>query len=478
MKLYINSSIYVINSLLQKGIAFILIPLITRYLNPEQYGIVTIVNILVLFLTVLFTFSLDASIIRFYFDFKDDMNQLRDFFSTIYLVSVLLIVFFIILSVVFFSSVFTMFLKNVTFFPFIFIGIVTILFQALYRMSLVIFQAQQKALKYTLLSLVFFFVNILALFYFVFYKHDGARGFLLSTLLSNVIACLISLVMIRKFLVLKINLRVIPSVLKYSLSIIPSNFAALIYGFSDRILLNNYSTTSNSGIYQISSQVTLPMELIAGNVNKAFTPMYFDNVGKGEYNEPVKASLNLTGLYVTVALAISLFSPEIFRLFIDKSYANGVSIMTYLAFGLCLNAIYYFFVNILFYDRSKTRYVAIPSIVAAVANICLNIILIPHFGILGAAVTNLFSYFLSCLITGIIGHRFELVKWPYFKMFYMFIGGFVIAIIFTYQTFSLSFMALLTVKLMIMILFIVILKQFVLKINFSGILSMVSFKKK
>jgi len=220
------------------------------------------------------------------------------------------------------------------------------------------------------------------------------------------------------------------------------------------------------------------MELIAGNVNKAFTPMYFDNVEKGQNIEPAKASLNLTGLYVSVALGISLFSPEFFKFFIAKSYAQGASIMTFLCFGLCLNAIYYFFVNILFYDKSKIRYVAIASVTAAVVNICLNIILIPRFGIQGAAITNLFSYFLSCLITGLIGNRFDSVKWPYQKIFYMFLTGFLIALLFNYIVISINFIELLIIKITVLILFIVILKQFILRISFSGLLNLISFKKR
>ena len=69
-----NSGIYSILMLLQKGINFILIPVLTIYLSTYDYGIVAIVVAINAFLNVFYLLSLPGTLNRFYYEFKDDQE--------------------------------------------------------------------------------------------------------------------------------------------------------------------------------------------------------------------------------------------------------------------------------------------------------------------------------------------------------------------------------------------------------------------
>src|SRR5690606_25877113 len=79
----LNSGIYSLLNLLQKGINFFLVPVLTVYLTTYDYGIVAVVTAINLFLNKLYLLSLDASINRFYYEYESDKEKVKRLFGTI-----------------------------------------------------------------------------------------------------------------------------------------------------------------------------------------------------------------------------------------------------------------------------------------------------------------------------------------------------------------------------------------------------------
>ena len=73
-------------------------------------------------------------------------------------------------------------------------------------------------------------------------------------------------------------------------------------------------------------------------------------------------------------------------------------------FGIYFNFLYTFAVNYEFYSQN-TRWIAVGSICAAAVNVGLNLLLIPQFGGMGAAVATLISYFALFVFHNIIATR-------------------------------------------------------------------------
>ncbi len=82
-KLGRGSFFYTASNILQRGISFFLLPLYTHYLTPQDYGILAVVMTLNGFLAILFTWSLPAAVGRFYFDFRDQPELLKEFWGTV-----------------------------------------------------------------------------------------------------------------------------------------------------------------------------------------------------------------------------------------------------------------------------------------------------------------------------------------------------------------------------------------------------------
>ena len=78
-----NSSWYLIGNFLSIFIGVLLLPLYTRFLTPTDYGIVAIAASVTAFLGAFYQLGLIGAYNRFYFEYKDDQNELKRHISTI-----------------------------------------------------------------------------------------------------------------------------------------------------------------------------------------------------------------------------------------------------------------------------------------------------------------------------------------------------------------------------------------------------------
>jgi O-antigen/teichoic acid export membrane protein len=71
-------SVYVIGGILEKGISFLFLPLITYYLAPKDYGIVGLMMLTVNLITPLFLSPVNGGVYRFYYspDYQDKRDQI------------------------------------------------------------------------------------------------------------------------------------------------------------------------------------------------------------------------------------------------------------------------------------------------------------------------------------------------------------------------------------------------------------------
>src|SRR5699024_5885560 len=93
-----NSFLYTFSQLLVKGIGFLLLPLYTYFLTPDDYGIVNLINSFLQISLYIITFSLGSGIMRFYVDYNDNHKDLKRYLCTIIIFVIIFL--FIILNII------------------------------------------------------------------------------------------------------------------------------------------------------------------------------------------------------------------------------------------------------------------------------------------------------------------------------------------------------------------------------------------
>jgi O-antigen/teichoic acid export membrane protein len=181
--------------------------------------------------------------------------------------------------------------------------------------------------------------------------------------------------------------------LAYSLPITVGELSYYIFRWSDTFLLSLYRSPSEVGIYNAALRTTLLLNLLAVSVNALYSPIIADHYHHKRYKELQEILRTLLRWSMTLALpivlAMALLSGDILSLW-GRDFLVGSPALSNLAFSQLI----FIASNILAFTllMSGKQYIEVGNTVfVAVLNVLINLLLIPHYGISGAAISMLVS---------------------------------------------------------------------------------------
>jgi O-antigen/teichoic acid export membrane protein len=400
--------------LLQKGINFLLVPVLTVYLTTYDYGVVAVVTAINLFLCKLYLLSLDGSINRFYYEYKSDKEKLKRLFGTI--VTFVLIVSFL------FSVIFLIghkyfidpFLSDVSFYPYMLLGMVSVFFNPIFTIYQNTLQAEQNGEKFGKQNIMFFVINISFLLIGVTILDLGAKGVLGALALTNIIFFLYTLTRFGGEIKLGIDWFILKESLTYSLPLIPHSISGITTNMIDRLFINSYLSTASAGVYALGNTFGGIVFLIASGVNQAFVPWFNEQVKAGNSQKIPRIAKLLVLIYSIIALGISYFGKEVIAFVTPTTYHEAWRVIPFISFAFVFHGIYYFFSAPLFYNIEKkgSRVLPMFTVSAALINILLNFVLIGRYGMVGAAIATLITKGILILALSKVYKRFVPVNYP------------------------------------------------------------------
>ncbi|MFW6015950.1 MAG: oligosaccharide flippase family protein, partial [bacterium] len=398
-----NSFLYIFSSLLVKSIGFLLLPVYTFFLTPEDYGIINLINSFNGVATFIIAFSLYSAIIRFYADFKNNREKLKRFYGTVITFVFISGITFFNLSLIFRNIIILWFFEGVSFYPFVFIALLTLTFVSLHSMHQSMLQGMQKGKKLTIINLSVFGLTVFLKLFFIGYLKFGAVGVLLAQLIINVGYFMFMLFDLKKnnLLTFCMDFKILRESLKYSIPLMPHNLSVHIANFASRLFVNISGTLASVGLYSIASQFGGLIDVVQASVNKAFQPWFYDMMNRSDEESKIEA-VNLSSflliLYSLVYMGVGLFSQEIIIIMTQESYLMAWTVIPIFVIGYSVKSIYYFYINIMFYYKSAARKIFIATILGSFTDIIFLYLLVPQYGMYGAAFAFLLAKILVVAI--------------------------------------------------------------------------------
>ena len=411
-----NSSIYVATNVLQRGAAFMLMPLYTYYLAPSAYGVLAIVTALNGILSIVFTLGLTSAVTRFYFEYQDDPPLLARFWGTVLVFVVLLSAALAGILLLCGDVLLRPFIGEVPFWPFVALGVMAAFFQPFFLTFLAVLQMRNQAGRYAVVSLANFALSTVLTIVLVVQLGWGVRGPLMASLVASMVFFLVSLWMLRGDLTLCLDWQHLKPALGYSLPLVPHSVSGQITAFGDRLVLNSYLGTAAVGLYSVGAMLALVVEVGAQSVNRAYVPLTMAALKRGQPSdmEQIRSVGTLfVGVFCLLGAGVAAFARELVALLASPAYAGAAKIVPMLVFAGVANAFYFLFVNILFYDRKAVRMIPLGTTSAAIASVLLLLLLVPRLGMMGAALASLLAQVVSTVLIAAIAHRYETVRWHY-----------------------------------------------------------------
>lgn len=394
---------FTVCNLLQKGITMLTMPVFTRILTTQQYGVFTVYQSWYNLVNIIVTLNLSGSLINnglMKYESKRDkfISSMQGLSSTV------TIAFFIIYLVFrdFWNDVFG--LSTV----FMLAMFIQLLFEPAYLFWA---QRQRFELKYKNLVAVTLAVSVISPaigIAAVYATEHKAQARVVSFAFVQICAGLIFYIIQARRGKTFFAKDYWKFALKFNLPLIPHYISQMVLGQSDRIMISRMVGDGEAAIYGVAYNLATVVTLFINAVNSAFIPTLYQNMKAQKYEE-IRKKANFLCLFMAALICVfMLFGPEAIALFAAPEYKAAVYVFPPVAASVFFTFIYTLYINVEFYFE-KTSYVMIVSLIGAALNIALNYIFIRQYGYIAAAYTTVFCYALFALGHYLL-HRFVLKK--------------------------------------------------------------------
>lgn len=378
------------STVLVAGINFLTIPIFTRVLDTEGFGIINIYTAWVQVCTVFVGLKADGSIGSAKANLPEneqDSYQLSAL--ALGLLSFLVVFAILIIFMPFFSALLDMEPLLVVAMALQSLGMFVV---ALFSMRFIF---RKQAQKNFLISVGVCFTTTVAsllLICFVFTGGDGYRGRVLGLSIPYLVVGMA----LSFWLILHIGPKVKLAYWKFCLML---TFPLIFHGLSQialsqigRISIQRIDGFAAAGVYSIAVTVVSVLNSIYTALNNAFVPFMYDDLA-GKTDEKIKQRhfKNYFLLFTLGTCAFSLMSPEILKILSTEDYWGAVLLLPPLIIGQYCIFLYSFPVNFEFYSM-RTRSIALGTALAALLNLVLALIFTPVLGMMGAAIATMCAY--------------------------------------------------------------------------------------
>lgn len=383
-----NIVIYGGTNALKSLVPLIILPILTLHLTPAEFGELSLIDTLVLFLSPFVLINVNASISVEYF--KLDRENLRKYIS-----DCLLLTFIFYVA----SSITVWCLSDVISKLFLIEKLYLILLPTfcILRVSVIvaltIFQSSQQSLNFFYLSLLQTLIDISLTVLFVSILSYGLSGRLFSVYVGFFMASLISLFILgRQGYLCWPKLKFTRRILSFSLPLIPHVLSASLIALSGRLFISKYCSNEDVGLYSVAYQIASVMLLVSLSINQAWSPFLFGLLKKNDIKRAIIYSIYLFVIFAVMALIILSLKDVFYYVFVSKSFYNSMCFFPVLVCALFFQSVYFLISNFLFFEK-KTKQLAIITTLGAILNLLLNYFLIDSYGVIGIAYSSVLTWF-------------------------------------------------------------------------------------
>lgn len=410
-----SASIYIFSTFINLSTPFFLLPILTRYLTTEEYGIISMINVSVSFLVPFITLGATSAIQRQLIEDNNQKNK-EYIFNSLLINTITEIVLFLICF--FYKNI----LYKITGIPIIFfyqiflISISTVLIDIV----LVILQMKKQEKKYAIFQNSMTIINFLFSILMIINFGMGLKGRIYAIVFSKGLFALIGICIIFKEIgiLCKINKEYFKDIVfNFGVPLIPTSIKSVALTYTDRLFITNMVSISETGVYSVGNQFALPILFLAQAFNLAYVPWLFNKLKKDNFEEKIKIIKLTYGYFILIIIIAILWSViiiPIIKYVSGKEFYGAIFYVLWLTLGYAFTGMHMMVVNYIYYYK-KAKIYSLITISIIFINILLNYIFIDKFGAIGAARATMLSNFIMFLITWRL--VFKICDMPWLEFF-------------------------------------------------------------
>jgi O-antigen/teichoic acid export membrane protein len=417
-----HTAIYGIGHIVSRSLGFLLLPIHTNILLPGEYRTPALLFSTLAILNVFFSYGMDVAFLR-YFILEENNGKKRRIFSTAFWMIMGTSVCFSLLMILI-PTPFTLFIfRSSHYVTLIQMAGLILLADALCLLPFLILRAEERSVQFVTLKTLNIAANLGLNILFVVVLRRGVQGIFLSNLIASLFTLATLVPVFIRWLRLEFNPAVLRELLGFGLPYVPSGLALIFMDQVGRFFLDRMKGEEATGIFSASCKLGMFMALVVAAFRFAWHP-YFLSTSREENAPEIFARVFTYFLMVTgfIFLILSYFIKDIIRIsifgfsLVGGEYSTGMSIvpvllLAYIAYGVYIH----FIVGV--YLKKKTAFLPLATGIGAIVSILANIVLIPKWNIMGAALAIFMAYFSMAVTMYFINQRLYPVPYESGRIF-------------------------------------------------------------
>ncbi|MDC6350571.1 oligosaccharide flippase family protein [Zeaxanthinibacter sp. PT1] len=430
-KLFKQTFIYGLATVLPRMLSFILVPLYTRVMEPGAYGEVTLIFAWFAIFNVILSYGMETAFFRFY----NKEEQKKEVVSTALISLLGSTALFVLTGFLLKDPLVGILNIDAEYFNY-FIYILGL--DALAIVPFAWLRANEKPMRYAVVKIVNVAINLgLNLFFLLLLPKLATGGttifdslyvpdFEISYIfISNLLASAITLLIMSRLYFRRpyvFNQRMFKSMMRYGLPVMIAGIAFTVNEVFDRILLSELLpediAKSEIGKYSACYKLALFMTLFATAFRLGIEPFFFSHANS---ENPQKAYAQITNYFVVlgsvILLGVVVYADILKVIIIDGAYWEAMPVVPIIVLaGFCLGI--YHNLSVWYKVTDRTRFGALISIVGAVITIVINVMFIPKIGYYASAIATLAAYGTMLGLSFYFGQQYYPVPYNFRKIIF------------------------------------------------------------
>lgn len=372
-----HGMLYTLFSFINRGLGFVLVLILARYLNPSDYGSLNLFNTFVTLLNIFISLcTTDYVTVSFFKTSKETLSK-------IILIALATTTIILTLMSLLLTSGETFFERIVGIkIQYLWIGLFICYFQVFFNLNLDIWRLEERPISYGIFSFLLAVANFALTFFLIVGMQKGWEGRVYAQVWTSITFFFLSLFFLirRNYIVISLpNKSLIKDTLVYALPLIPHTMSFWLKQGIDRYIINYFYDQAAVGFFSFAMNLAAIITIIGQAFNATNSVYIYKKLAEGY--EKARGVLNkqtkiMTAVFLIVSIGVGLFAFGLIHFFLLR-YNESIQYILPLCLGAFFQCLYLLWVNYLFYYK-KTRQLMHITLSTALLQVLLSLWLTPY----------------------------------------------------------------------------------------------------
>ncbi|MCF8297382.1 MAG: oligosaccharide flippase family protein [Saprospiraceae bacterium] len=387
---------YFIATIIKNSLPFLMLPVLTRYLKPAEYGIIALFTLYLSISNSMNGVNIPTVVSKYFYSREKEFIA-RIIGNSIFIASILSIIntvtlFFLYERIIDYISFPLNWLLFVPLTSFVFI---------VFSLGLTVMRNSKKVLAFGIQQVGNTAINLSISIVLVVVFKMGWQGRIVGIIAAFIVSGMASLIYLikYKYVIFQFSKEIIKKILSVSIPLIPNSLQAVIASQVGVFFIQYYYTKNLLGIYSLGFQLAFLVKVLGDTLSMSWSPFLYEKISGNEIKNKIyltRMLYALIGVVLLGVLSLNLLSGVILKIMTTQAYYGAKEFIPWFSIGFLFQEIYVFIFPILI-RYNKQKVISIITLLNMMIIVLFNIWFVDLFGYIGVSYAFCISHLLVLL---------------------------------------------------------------------------------